>query len=156
MTRKEYNKCVDDFADALFRFIVKSSHNKALADDIVQDSFLILWENVSEIACVKAKSFLFTTAYHKLIDTFRHEKKNADFENINPTSYLTEEKFTDLNEILEFALNKLPPIQKTVVLLSVIVKTCSDSLFSIGQKNCQLFVAKLRNFLDSHNRMVLY
>ena len=80
MTRKEYNKCVDDFADALFRFIVKSSHNKALADDIVQDSFLILWENVSEIACVKAKSFLFTTAYHKLIDTFRHEKKNADFE----------------------------------------------------------------------------
>ena len=40
--------------------------------------------------------------------------------------------------------------------LDVIVKTCSDSLFSIGQKNCQLFVAKLRNFLDSHNRMVLY
>lgn len=40
--------------------------------------------------------------------------------------------------------------------LVVIVKTCSDSLFSIGQKNCQLFVAKLRNFLDSHNRMVLY
>jgi len=39
---------------------------------------------------------------------------------------------------------------------AVIVKTCSDSLFSIGQKNCQLFVAKLRNFLDSHNRMVLY
>lgn len=40
--------------------------------------------------------------------------------------------------------------------VTVIVKTCSDSLFSIGQKNCQLFVAKLRNFLDSHNRMVLY
>ena len=131
MTRKEYNKCVDDFADALFRFIVKSSHNKALADDIVQDSFLILWENVSEIACVKAKSFLFTTAYHKLIDTFRHEKKNADFENINPTSYLTEEKFTDLNEILEFALNKLPPIQKTVVLLRKLLlqRNCRNYFF---------------------------
>lgn len=44
----------------------------------------------------------------------------------------------------------------TVLKIAVIVKTCSDSLFSIGQKNCQLFVAKLRNFLDSHNRMVLY
>lgn len=44
----------------------------------------------------------------------------------------------------------------TNITLCVIVKTCSDSLFSIGQKNCQLFVAKLRNFLDSHNRMVLY
>ena len=48
---------------------------------------------------------------------------------------------------------------ETAVLLPdlfVIVKTCSDSLFSIGQKISQLFVAKLRNFLDSHNRMVLY
>ena len=45
---------------------------------------------------------------------------------------------------------------KQLLELCVIVKTCSDSLFSIGQKNCQLFVAKLRNFLDSHNRMVLY
>ena len=42
------------------------------------------------------------------------------------------------------------------VIILVIVNTCSDSLFSIGQKNCQLFVAKLRNFLDSPNRMVLY
>ena len=47
-------------------------------------------------------------------------------------------------------------IQNYMEELYVIVKTCSDSLFSIGQKNCQLFVAKLRNFLDSHNRMVLY
>lgn len=47
-------------------------------------------------------------------------------------------------------------IEKFIADKSVIVKTCSDSLFSIGQKNCQLFVAKLRNFLDSHNRMVLY
>ena len=46
--------------------------------------------------------------------------------------------------------------EKKAFKLFVIVKTCSDSLFSIGQKNCQLFVAKLRNFLDSHNRMVLY
>ncbi len=45
---------------------------------------------------------------------------------------------------------------KVFIAKTVIVKTCSDSLFSIGQKNCQLFVAKLRNFLDSHNRMVLY
>ena len=47
-------------------------------------------------------------------------------------------------------------LYSTFAMLCVIVKTCSDSLFSIGQKNCQLFVAKLRNFLDSHNRMVLY
>ena len=140
MTRKEYNKCVDDFADALFRYIV-------------QDSFLILWENVSEIACVKAKSFLFTTAYHKLIDTFRHEKKNADFENINPTSYLTEEKFTDLNEILEFALNKLPPIQKTVVLLRDYENYSYKEIAEITSlSETQVYIFRARNFMKDFIR----
>lgn len=117
MTREEYNGCVDNYADAIYRFILKASHNKALADDIVQDSFLILWENVSLISYPKAKSFLFTTAYRKMIDVFRHEQKNKDFEKINTGQYVTEEHFTDLSEILEFALAKLPPIQKTVILL---------------------------------------
>lgn len=56
----------------------------------------------------------------------------------------------------EYVMQVAQIIKEQLVTLTVIVKTCSDSLFSIGQKNCQLFVAKLRNFLDSHNRMVLY
>ncbi len=117
MTREEYNGCVEKYADAVYRFILKTCRNKALSDDIVQDSFLILWENVKNIACEKAKSFLFTTAYHKMIDNFRHENKNADFETINPINYLIENEFTNLTEILEAALERLPPVQKTVVLL---------------------------------------
>lgn len=38
----------------------------------------------------------------------------------------------------------------------VIVKTCSDSRFTIVQKNSQLFVAKLHNFLSPDNRMSFY
>lgn len=117
MTREEYKGCVEKYADAVYRFILKTCRNKALSDDIVQDSFLILWENVKNIACEKAKSFLFTTAYHKMIDNFRHENKNADFETINPINYLIENEFTNLTEILEAALERLPPVQKTVVLL---------------------------------------
>lgn len=40
-----------------------------------------------------------------------------------------------------------------VVICDVIVKTCSDICFTIGQKNCQMFVAKLHNILHPHNRM---
>lgn len=39
---------------------------------------------------------------------------------------------------------------------SVIVKTCSDICFTIGQKNCQMFVAKLHKFHHPHNRMRFY
>jgi len=117
MNRKEYNECVDKHADAVYRFILKACRNKALAEDIVQESFLALWENVSIISCEKAKSFLFTTSYRKLIDTFRQEQKNTDIENIHLSEHIAEHKYTDLNEILETALNKLPPIQRTVILL---------------------------------------
>lgn len=38
----------------------------------------------------------------------------------------------------------------------VIVKTFSDICFTIGQKNCQMFVAKLHKFHHPHNRMRFY
>lgn len=117
MTRSEYNICVDDFSDAIFRFILKTCRNKALAEDIVQESFLVLWENIEEINYAKAKAFLFTTSYRKMIDIFRREKKNADIENINPGNYLANQHFPDLQQILDLALSKLPAIQKTVILL---------------------------------------
>lgn len=41
-------------------------------------------------------------------------------------------------------------------ILDVIVKTCSDICFTIGQKNCQMFVAKLHKFHHPHNRMRFY
>lgn len=152
MTEKEYNRCVDKYADALYRFIIKASRNKALADDIVQDSFLILWENVAGIACEKAKSYLFTTAYHKMIDTFRHEQKNTDIESVNPTNYLSEEKNSDLNEILELALNKLSPIQKTVVLLrdyeNYSYKEISE-ITSLSETQVKVYIFRARNYLKS-------
>lgn len=150
MTRKEYNGCVDKHADAVYRFILKASHNKALADDIVQESFLILWENVSIIACEKAKAFLFTTAYRKMVDTFRHEQKNTDFETINPTNYLAEEKFTDLNNILETALNRLSPIQKTVILLrdyeDYSYKEIAE-ITSLSETQVKVYIFRARNFM---------
>lgn len=150
MTRKEYNGCVDKHADALYRFILKASHNKALADDIVQDSFLILWENVSEIAYEKAKAFLFTTGYRKMIDTYRHEQKNADFEFINPTHYLSEEKTPDLNDLLELALNKLSPIQKTVILLrdyeNYSYKEIAE-ITNLSETQVKVYIFRARNFM---------
>jgi RNA polymerase sigma-70 factor (ECF subfamily) len=39
MTAAEYNKCVDDYADGVYRFILKNLKDEENARDIVQDSF---------------------------------------------------------------------------------------------------------------------
>lgn len=155
MTKKEYNTCVDLHADATYRFILKACHNKPLADDIVQESFLALWENISIIACEKAKAFLFTTAYRKMIDTFRHEQKNVDIENINPVHYLSNPIFTDLDEILDFALNQLPPIQKTVILLrdyeDYSYKEIAE-ITSLSETQVKVYIFRARNFMKKFIR----
>lgn len=155
MTREEYNRCVDNYADAIYRFILKASRNKALAEDIVQDSFLILWEHVSTIAYEKTKAFLYTTAYRKMIDTFRHEKKNADIENINITPYLSEDIPIDIGEILEIALNKLSPIQKTVILLrdyeDYSYKEIAE-ITNLSETQVKVYIFRARNFMKSFIR----
>lgn len=150
MNRQEYNQCAENFSDAVFRFLLKSCHNKALAEDLVQDSYLILWENVNTIAYDKAKAFLFTTAYRKMIDTFRREKKNADIETVCPADYTTDEQFSDIAEILEMALNKLPQIQKTVVLLrdyeNYSYKEIAD-ITSLNETQVKVYIFRARHFM---------
>ena len=42
---------------------------------------------------------------------------------------------------------------KIEISLRVIVKTCSDIFYTIGQKKCPMPSAKIRNYSHSHNLM---
>jgi RNA polymerase sigma-70 factor (ECF subfamily) len=117
MTVKEYNKAVDDHADALYRFILKSLKDRDRANDLVQDSFEKLWLNVAEIDIAVAKSWLFSTAYHKMIDNIRRESKMVLMESYDEQSLTHDGSYSDLKEILNIALDRLQDQQKTVILL---------------------------------------
>ena len=49
MTADEFNKCVDLYADNLYRFILKNVKDEEKARDIVQDTYEKLWIKVSEV-----------------------------------------------------------------------------------------------------------
>jgi RNA polymerase sigma-70 factor (ECF subfamily) len=113
---EEYNKCVDKHADGLYRFALKVMNEMEMAKDIVQESFEKLWINRKTIESTKAKSYLFTVAYHAMIDRKRKYKLyrqygEAGFDEVN------NEQYSDLNEILHRAAERLPDIQRSVLLL---------------------------------------
>jgi RNA polymerase sigma-70 factor (ECF subfamily) len=119
MTTAEYNQCVDNYADSVYRFILKNIKDEETARDVVQDAFMKMWEKRDEVSGEKRKSYLFTSAYHTMIDRIRKDRRMTRIDD-NPTwqkSSYDSDGYTDLKEVLDEALDKLPEIQKSVVLL---------------------------------------
>ncbi len=117
MTVGDYNKAVDAFADNLYRFILKNLKDEAMTEDIIQDTFEKLWMKLEEVSALKVKSYLFTTAYHTMIDYIRKEKRNVV---VDPSTLYKEseaDNYSDLGEVLERAVQNLPEDQKAVVML---------------------------------------
>ena len=118
MTDKDFNNCVDKYSDGVYRFIVKNIGHEADAQDIVQTAFEKLWVNRNKVETEKAKSYLFTVAYHQMIDHIRKEKNNNTTYNFDEFKGSTsQEGNTELKQILLKAINELSPTQRSLVLL---------------------------------------
>jgi RNA polymerase sigma-70 factor (ECF subfamily) len=117
----KYNRLLYGFAIK----IVKFNHD---AEDIVHDVFLKLWQNRKSIKeDTSFKSFLFTIAYHTIVNLIR--KKSVTEEYIEALKDIQKEppavsgadleiEFNELNEKLRNVLEKLPSRQKEVYQLS--------------------------------------
>ncbi|MDH7444267.1 RNA polymerase sigma factor [Aquimarina sp. 2201CG14-23] len=100
------------------------------AEDIVQDSFIKLWNNCSKVPIEKAKSYVYTIATNFGISIARHQQVKFKYQN-----YITQRKSDVTNESPEFvilekeymeklksAIADLPERQREVFLLSRIDK----------------------------------
>lgn len=117
MTINDYNLAVTDYSDRLYRFVLKSIRDVHKAEDIVQDSYEKLWKNIKNVNAEKVRSYLFTTAYHTMIDIIRKEKRSSYTEDLTLKEQGHENNYSDLSEVLKEAVNRLPEIQRMVLLL---------------------------------------
>lgn len=117
MTTKDYNECVDTHADGLYRFILKNIRDTEEARDIVQDTFEKMWLKHTDVETAKAKSYLFTTGYHTMIDRIRRKKNMSDMTEVNEENLFHTEQYSDIKQIINKAVNLLPDKQKAVITL---------------------------------------
>jgi RNA polymerase sigma-70 factor (ECF subfamily) len=75
-----------------------------------------VWIKHEEVQYEKVKSYLFTTAYHAIVDWVKKEQRSGDIETTSEKAAQADAE-VDLQQVLHEALNRLPEIQKTVVLL---------------------------------------
>lgn len=153
MTVSEYNSCVDQYSDGVYRFILKNVRDVDKAKDIVQESFTRMWEKVNDITFAKAKSYLFTAAHHTMIDGFRREKRMAGFDEAPINEMKTEHQYSDLKEILQEAVNQLPAIQKSVLLLRDYEGYSYEEIGKIAglsESQVKVYIFRARSYLKSY------
>ncbi len=160
MTTAEYNSCVSKFSDGVYRFILKNLGDTERARDIVQESFLKMWEKSGDISSEKAKSYLFTTAYHTMIDDIRRQKRITSLDEIN-VDLTVNNSFSDLQQVLSVALLKLPEIQKAVITLRDYEGYSYEEIGNItGLNESQVKVyiyrarVSLKNYIGSLDRVI--
>lgn len=122
MNKEQYNRCVASYSDALFGFIFRSLHDRESANDIVQESYIALWENVMKVDERKAKSFLYTTAYRRMVDLYRKNARQVDVGGCE-LDFMSDSRADegvqqdDRRVFLERSLALLPHVQRDVILL---------------------------------------
>jgi len=153
MNLSEYNQTVDRFSDRLYRFVLKSYKDVHKAEDIVQDSFEKLWKNVDNVSFEKVKSYLFTTAYHTMIDRIRKEKRSSFSEEVKLKEQGHENNYSDLNEILQEAVDRLPELQRMVLLLrdyeGYSYKEIGE-IAKINESQVKVYIYRARVFLKKY------
>ena len=117
MTEKEYNHCVSQYADNVDRFILKDLWHKDDAQDVVQTAFEKLWVNRQQVDNERSKSYLFTVAYHQMIDHIRKQKRITLKEDFKEHTSVTDKQEHNVKKILDEAIHKLGETQRSLVLL---------------------------------------
>ena len=131
MTIKEYNRSVDKYSDHLYAFALKALQDDDMAKNVVQESFIRLWEHKDKIKNNKIKPYLFTIAYHLIIDETRYanrfeslyfsyqddeEDMNVNVIELYQTNYSYINNF-DVKKNLTNVINTLPELQQKIIMM---------------------------------------
>lgn len=73
--RNSFKAIVNHFHSAIFSFLVFRLKDKSIAEDLLQDTFIRLWEKRKTLEQdLSVKSYLFTIANNLALNHIRHEK----------------------------------------------------------------------------------
>ena len=125
--QKVFENIFNTYAKDLKRFLYFKTQDMDMAEDILQDAFVKLWDNCENVIYSKSKSFLFTVAKNLFLNIKKHEKVVLKLQHqlIKISEQETPEFIMIEKEFLikiEEAIASLPEKQKEVFLLNRIEK----------------------------------
>lgn len=149
MTNEQHSICKQPTFDTFFKEQAKGLRNflfykfgdMPLAEDLVQESFIKLWNNCLKVPVQKAKSYVYTVAVNLGTSAMRHQQVKFKYKN-----YVTHHSKNSTNESPEFillekeylekfknAIASLPDRQREVFLLSRVEKKTYKEIAALSK-----------------------
>ncbi|GAB4277796.1 MAG: RNA polymerase sigma-70 factor [Marinilabiliales bacterium] len=122
---KFFNAIFDKYYLSLFYYAKTFVNNQEIAEDIVQETFLKIWQKKEQIKNYDSiQSYLFVSVKNTCLDYLKHNKTANDYKNQenfnslnnNNTDHLIRE--SEIKAQLHKAIDTLPPQCRTVFTLS--------------------------------------
>lgn len=116
MTKDDFIFCARQFTPNLLRFCKRVAGNAIGAEDIVQECFEVLWKNKEKVEMKSAKSYLFSIAHKKIIDSYRTDSRLENFDLSNHELLISQDE-TDTRQLIELAISQIPALFKELLTL---------------------------------------
>jgi len=118
-----FRSIFDQYYESIRSFAYYKTGDVDLADDIVQETFLKIWTNRSEVKNDTVKSLLYTIASNIIKNHFKHQKVVFNFQKNDQPNELSDEtdsnlRQEELNRKLQDALAEIPEKSREVFLMN--------------------------------------
>jgi len=129
----------DQYYHRVRKFILASVKNESVADDLVQETFIKIQENLNSLRDPeKISSWIFRIAYHLCQDHFRLLKKSSFQEEIHDGLVTLQESPVqkeleqgEMSQCVQDKLNLLPEAQRSVIIFADIMDFSQQEIADI-------------------------
>lgn len=116
--KKDFEALYREYWQRLYDFALAKTHDENVAEEIVQDLFVTIWEKRKELRITNLQSYLFVSVRNRVI-TYYKQKIFADLDSASDTVAPDYPLFLDeLEAALQGAMEQLPQKTRDIFLLS--------------------------------------
>ncbi|GAB3279556.1 RNA polymerase sigma-70 factor [Larkinella harenae] len=136
--KKAFRHIYDRYQEGLYRMAFRKIHSEEIAEEIVQEVFVNLWEKRHKLAIEDLRSYLFRAVRNGVLDYFRAQLVRQNF--IHEASRLGEPftnftddilTFNDLKQAIERGIDNLPEKTRTIFILNRLENRSAEEIASL-------------------------